>query len=105
MPVSYTHLDVYKRQDSAVYIFDEAASNIDVESEELIMNVIHELAKTKTVLLISHRPVSYTHLLEALKTAITNAQAGAAKEDATKAEVQAQVTALQKALDLSLIHI
>ena len=43
------------RSDSAVYIFDEAASNIDVESEELIMNVIHELAKTKTVLLISHR--------------------------------------------------
>ena len=43
------------RTDSAVYIFDEAASNIDVESEELIMDVIHELAKTKTVLLISHR--------------------------------------------------
>ncbi len=43
------------RSDSAVYIFDEAASNIDVESEELIMNIIHELAKTKTVLLISHR--------------------------------------------------
>ena len=37
------------RTDSAVFIFDEAASNIDVESEELIMNVIHELAKTKTV--------------------------------------------------------
>lgn len=43
------------KSDSAVYIFDEAASNIDVESEELIMKVIHELAKTKTVLLISHR--------------------------------------------------
>lgn len=44
------------RSDSAVYIFDEALHlNIDVESEELIMNVIHELAKTKTVLLISHR--------------------------------------------------
>ena len=43
------------KQNAAVYIFDEAASNIDVESEELIMNVIHELAKTKTVLLISHR--------------------------------------------------
>ena len=41
--------------ESEVYIFDEATSNIDVESEELIMNVIHELAKTKTVLLISHR--------------------------------------------------
>ena len=42
-------------KDATVYIFDEATSNIDVESEELIMNVIHELAKTKTVLLISHR--------------------------------------------------
>ena len=41
--------------DAPVYIFDEATSNIDVESEELIMNVIHEIAKTKTVLLISHR--------------------------------------------------
>ena len=42
-------------KDAAVYIFDEATSNKDIESEELIMNVIHELAKTKTVLLISHR--------------------------------------------------
>lgn len=41
--------------DSPVYIFDEAASNIDVESEELIMDVIRRLARTKTVLLISHR--------------------------------------------------
>lgn len=41
--------------DAPVYIFDEATSNIDIESEELIMEVIHELAKTKTVLLISHR--------------------------------------------------
>lgn len=41
--------------DSEIYIFDEATSNIDAESEGMIMNVIHELAKTKTVLLISHR--------------------------------------------------
>ena len=41
--------------DSPVYIFDEATSNIDVESEELIMDVIRQLAETKTVLLISHR--------------------------------------------------
>ena len=41
--------------DSPVYIFDEATSNIDVESEEMIMEVIRELAKTKTVILISHR--------------------------------------------------
>jgi len=41
--------------DSPVYIFDEATSNIDIESEERILQVIHELKKTKTVLLISHR--------------------------------------------------
>ena len=43
-----------------VYIFDEATSNIDAESEDMIMNVIHELAKTKTVLLISHRLYNVT---------------------------------------------
>ena len=43
------------QRDASVFIFDEAASNVDVESEELIMQVVHELAATKTVLLISHR--------------------------------------------------
>ncbi len=41
--------------DTPVYIFDEATSNIDMESEEMIMDVIHRLAKKKTVILISHR--------------------------------------------------
>ena len=41
--------------DTPIYIFDEAASNIDAESEEMIMDVIRKLAETKTVLLISHR--------------------------------------------------
>ena len=41
--------------DTPVYIFDEATSNIDAESEEMIMQVIHALAKTKTIILISHR--------------------------------------------------
>ena len=41
--------------DSPVYIFDEATSNIDVESENDIMREIHSLAKHKTVILISHR--------------------------------------------------
>lgn len=43
--------------DSPVYIFDEATSNIDVESENDIMALIRELAETgeKTILLISHR--------------------------------------------------
>ena len=41
--------------DSPAYIFDEATSNIDVESENDIMTQIYTLAKTKTVILISHR--------------------------------------------------
>ena len=41
--------------DSPIYIFDEATSNIDIESENDIMQEIHRLAKTKTVILISHR--------------------------------------------------
>ncbi len=41
--------------DSTVYIFDEATSNIDIDSENDIMNQIHNLAKSKTVILISHR--------------------------------------------------
>ena len=41
--------------DSPVYIFDEATSHIDVESENDIMREIHELAKSKTVILVSHR--------------------------------------------------
>lgn len=41
--------------DGDIYIFDEAASNVDAESEESIMNIIKDIAKTKTVILISHR--------------------------------------------------
>jgi len=46
--------------DSPVYIFDEATSNIDVESENDIMAQIHALAETKTVILISHRLANVT---------------------------------------------
>ena len=41
--------------DASVYIFDEATSNIDVESEEIILNIIYSLSKEKTVIYISHR--------------------------------------------------
>ena len=44
--------------DSPVYIFDEATSNIDVESEQIIMDRIRALAGGKTVILISHRLVN-----------------------------------------------
>ena len=46
--------------DSPVYIFDEATSNIDVESENDIMREIHSLAGKKTVILISHRLANVT---------------------------------------------
>lgn len=44
--------------DTPIYIFDEATSNIDVESENTILQVIHELAKDHLVLMISHRMAS-----------------------------------------------
>lgn len=47
--------------DSPIYIFDEATSNIDVESENDIMREIHALAKNKTVILVSHRLANVVH--------------------------------------------
>ena len=46
--------------DSPVYIFDEATSNIDIESEETILALIRSLTKTKTVVMISHRLANVT---------------------------------------------
>lgn len=42
-------------KDSEIYLFDEATSSIDVESEDAILQVIRSLAKKKTVLMITHR--------------------------------------------------
>ncbi|MFR6100263.1 MAG: hypothetical protein ACLUIS_09475 [Longibaculum sp.] len=41
--------------------FDEATSNIDVESENHILNVIKTLTQTKTVIFITHRLQSVVH--------------------------------------------
>lgn len=38
-----------------IYIFDEASSNIDIESESIIMQNIKKIAKDKIVIVISHR--------------------------------------------------
>ena len=46
--------------DSPVYIFDEATSNVDVESENDIMQAIYSLAGKRTVILISHRLANVT---------------------------------------------
>lgn len=45
---------------SPVYLFDEATSNIDMESENAILAEMQALAQTKTVLLISHRLANVT---------------------------------------------
>ena len=42
-------------RDTPAYVFDEATSNVDAESERAIVEVVHELARTKTVVVISHR--------------------------------------------------
>lgn len=41
--------------DTPAYVFDEATSNVDADSEKAIIEVIHELAREKTVVMISHR--------------------------------------------------
>ncbi len=42
-------------RDTPIYVFDEASSNIDAESEQLINEVIQRLAFDKTIIVISHR--------------------------------------------------
>lgn len=48
-------------KDSPIYIMDEATSNIDVESENKIMEVLYELSKEKLVHCISHRLANLIH--------------------------------------------
>ena len=52
--------------DSEIYIFDEATSQIDVESEESIIAIIKELARTKTIIMITHRLSTVTDCDEIL---------------------------------------
>lgn len=47
--------------DSSVYIFDEATSNMDGQSEHYAMEAIYALGKEKTVILISHRLPNVMH--------------------------------------------
>ncbi len=44
-----------------MYIFDEATSNIDMESEEIIMDNIRNLSRDKIVIIISHRLQNVVH--------------------------------------------
>ena len=49
--------------DSPVFVFDEATSSVDVESEELILAAIRELvqSRSKTVIMITHRMANAEH--------------------------------------------
>ncbi len=68
--------------DSKVYIFDEATSNIDIESEADIMTRINEIAKDHTVILISHRLANVTN-----SDNIYVMEAGEIKEQGTHADL------------------
>ena len=71
--------------DKNIYIFDEATSNIDVESEAIIMQNVKEMSKTKNVIVISHR---LENVVNADK--IYYIENGVAKESGTHAELIAQ---------------
>lgn len=42
-------------RNTPIYVFDEATSSVDAESEAVILNTIHELAQSATVIMITHR--------------------------------------------------
>lgn len=84
----------------SLIIFDEATSNIDVDSEELIWKAIYELAKTKTILVISHRlktlrGAKIIHVLEKGKLV----ESGVHEELMNQAGVYAQMTQAQLELE------
>lgn len=71
--------------DSLVYIFDEATSNVDVESENKIMEIVQQLAKEKSVILISHRLANVTGADEILYM-----ENGRIKESGTHSQLMEQ---------------
>jgi len=71
--------------DTPIYLFDEATSNVDAESENDIMQAIHSLAGKKTVILISHRLANVVH-----SDCIYAMSNGRVMEQGTHAELLAQ---------------
>ena len=86
--------------DSPVYIFDEATSNIDIESEETILSLIRSLTKTKTVIMISHRlaNVTDTDRIYVMQNGAV-AESGKHKELLDKNGVYANLWRVQAALE------
>ena len=86
--------------DSPIYIFDEATSNIDVQSENDIMREIHALAGQKTVILISHRLANVTasdniYVMDAGNVA----ESGSHKELLARGSIYAKLWDTQQSLE------
>ena len=86
---------------SSVYLFDEATSNIDVESENKIMDVIWELSKTKKIVLISHRLANvvnadYIYVMEQGKVVEEGTHKELLKKKATYAKLFTQQKELEE---------
>ncbi len=86
--------------DKSVYIFDEATSNIDGESEALIMDGVRKLSRRAAVVLISHRMANVTcadniYVLDGGKVA----ESGTHEELMGKGGVYAGLYKTQKALE------
>ena len=86
--------------DKNIYVFDEATSNIDIESEAIIMGNIKALSEEKSVIVISHRlanvvPADHIYYMEA----------GEVKESGTHTELMERkggyekLYSMQKALE------
>ena len=54
-------------KETSIYIFDEPTSNIDIESEEKLKNIIDELSKDATVIIIAHWPATIENVDRILK--------------------------------------
>ena len=56
-------------KETSIYIFDEPTSNIDIESEVKLKNIIDEISKNATVIIIAHRPATIENVDRVFKVA------------------------------------
>ena len=54
-------------KESSIYIFDEPTSNVDIDSERNIRNIINNVLKNATIIIIAHRPSTVENVDKILK--------------------------------------